>query len=83
MAIRELQRQNGIVYQAYFKLNGVQYNKICYTKNEAREWEAATKIDLRQQRSPEQSMMYLRASDGWQHIQRKEAAFAGVFRLSW
>ena len=62
MAIRELQRQNGTVFQAYFKLKGVQYNKICYTKKEAREWEAATKIDLKQQRSPEQSMMYLRAS---------------------
>lgn len=28
MAIRELQRQNGTVFQAYFKLKGVQYNKI-------------------------------------------------------
>ena len=62
MAIREFQRQNGIVYQAYFKLDGVQYNKIFYKKKEAVDWETKTKIDLRQQRSPEQSMMYLRAS---------------------
>lgn len=62
MAIRELQRQNGTVFQAYFKLKGVQYNKICYTKKEAREWKLQQKIDLKQQRSPEQSMMFLRAS---------------------
>ena len=57
MTIREFQRQNGIVYQAYFKLDGVQYNKIFYKKKEAVDWEIKTKIDLRQQRSPEQSMM--------------------------
>ena len=62
MAVRKLQRQNGTVYQAYFKLKGEQYSKTCYTMKEAKEWEITTKIDLKQQCSPDQSMMFLRAS---------------------
>ncbi len=61
MAIREIKRKNGIVYIAYFKFQGKQYQKTFYSKKDAKSWEELEKRRLKNQIVTPQGMMYSHA----------------------
>lgn len=61
MAIREIERKNGMVYQAYFKFQNKLYQKTFYGKREAVAWEAEAKKHLKKASTMPQTLMY---SDG-------------------
>lgn len=62
MAILEIVKKNGVVFRAYFKFQGHQYSKICYSRKDAKEWEQVAKLALSQQQATPPSLMYSHAS---------------------
>ena len=62
MAILEIVKKNGVVFRAYFKFQGHQYSKICYSRKDAKEWEQVAKLALSQQQATPLSLMYSHAS---------------------
>lgn len=65
MAIRKIERKNGIVYQAYFKFKGKQYQKVFYTKKEASAWEMNAKKSCSDETTMPQSLMFSLASKSY------------------
>lgn len=62
MAILEIPKKNGMVYRAYFKYQGRQYSKICFSRREAKDWELDAKRALSQQQDTPPSLMFSHAS---------------------